>query len=136
MALTMDFDPLGQHRQAHRETSLEAARRRAFTAARRHTFAVRLMRLTFPIAAVGVIAAYALAIAMNFSFGVGNLRVGPVEVTADDLTMRNPSYFGVTQDGGRYEVRAKRAVLELNQNAPVKLFEGELGIGSAIEPAT
>lgn len=123
MALTMDLDPLGQHRHGRQETTLEAARRRAFVAARRHTFAVRLMRVTFPVAAVGVVAAYALAVATSFNFGIGNLRLGPVEVTADDLTMRNPSYFGVTQDGGRYEVRAKRAVLELNQNAPVKLFD-------------
>lgn len=123
MALTLDFDPPGHARRAREETTLEADRRRAFVAARRHTSAVRLMRLAFPVAAVGVVAYYALSLAANFTFGSGQLRLGPVEITADDLTMKNPSYFGVTQDGGRYEVRAKKAILELSQTAPIKLLD-------------
>ena len=37
--------------------------------------------------------------------------------------MKNPSYFGVTKDGGRYEVRAKKAVVEFNRDAPIKLID-------------
>jgi lipopolysaccharide transport protein LptA len=37
--------------------------------------------------------------------------------------MKDPVYFGVTKEGGRYEVRAKRAEVSLNQNAPMKLID-------------
>ena len=49
-------------------------------------------------------------------------------MTADDLTMKDPAYFGVDKDGGRYAVQAKRAVVGFNQNAPIKLIDinGEL----------
>lgn len=123
MALTLDFDPSGHVRRPQQETSLEADRRRAFVAARRHTAVVRLMRYAFPVAAIGVVAYYGLSLAANFTFGSGQLRLGPVEITADDLTMKNPSYFGTTQDGGRYEVRAKKAIMELSQTAPIKLVD-------------
>ena len=60
---------------------------------------------------------------VSWQLGSGRLKVGEVQLTADDLTMKNPSYFGVTKDGGRYEVRAKQAVVEFNQNAPIKLID-------------
>ncbi len=37
--------------------------------------------------------------------------------------MKNPSYFGVTKDGGRYEVRAKKAIVDFNRDAPIKLID-------------
>ena len=37
--------------------------------------------------------------------------------------MKGPSYFGVTKDGGRYEVRAKKAVVAFNRDAPIKLID-------------
>lgn len=123
MALTLDFDPSEPPRSSRQETTLEADRRRAFVAARRHTAAVRLMRLTFPLGALAVVGIYALTLAANWTFGSGQLRVGQVEITPDDLTMKNPSYFGQTQDGGRYEVRAKKAVLEFAPDAPIKLMD-------------
>jgi len=33
--------------------------------------------------------------------------------------MKNATYFGLTKDGGRYEVRAKKAILEFNKEAPI-----------------
>ena len=37
--------------------------------------------------------------------------------------MKNPTYFGLTKEGGRYEVRAKKAVVEFNKAAPIKLID-------------
>ncbi|RTL72889.1 MAG: LPS export ABC transporter periplasmic protein LptC [Hyphomicrobiales bacterium] len=122
MALALNMPPAGPSR-TRGETSLEADRQRAFSAARRHTALVRLMRFSLPVAAVGVVGFYAVALLSSFSLSVGNVRVGQVEVTSEDLTMKNPSYFGTTQDGGKYEIRAKKAILEFNQNAPVKLVD-------------
>jgi hypothetical protein len=64
----------------------------------------------------------------SWKIGSGRLDVGQIELTPDDLTMKNPKYFGVNKDGSRYEVRAKRAVLDLNPKAPIKLMdiEGDL----------
>ncbi|MDX2202359.1 MAG: LPS export ABC transporter periplasmic protein LptC [Hyphomicrobiaceae bacterium] len=118
----MDMTSAGSFR-AQGTTSLEAERQKAFAAARRHTLLVKTIRMVLPLAAVGVVGLYAVSLLSSLSFNVGNVRIGQVEVTSEDLTMRNPSYFGTTQDGGRYEVRAKKAILEFNQNAPVKLVD-------------
>lgn len=100
-----------------------AERARAFSQARRHTAVVRALRVALPLGIVGVGVLYGVVLTMTLKIGSGRLNVGQVEITPDDLTMKNPSYFGVTKDGGRYEVRAKRAVVEFNQQAPIKLFD-------------
>ena len=87
-------------------------RARAFRRARRHSLMVKMLRFALPIGAVSAAALYGLRLGDSWQLGPGRLKVGAVEVTADDLTMKNPTYFGLTKDGGRYEVRAKKAVLE------------------------
>jgi LPS export ABC transporter protein LptC len=99
------------------------ARERAFRVARRHTRLVRLLRFALPCAAVVIFGAYLLTLTIGWRLGAAGLKVGEIAVTADDLTMKNPSYFGVTKDGGHYEVRAKRAVIQFNEQAPIKLID-------------
>ena len=99
-------------------------RARAFRSARRHSLLVRALRIALPVVTLGAAAVYLIALNTAWKIGPGRLNVGQVELTADDLTMKNPSYFGVTKDGGRYQVRAKRAVVEFNrQQAPIKLID-------------
>jgi lipopolysaccharide transport protein LptA len=98
-------------------------RARAFTLARRHSRMVKVLRLALPLAALVFTIAYILTLTASWKFGAGRLNVGQVAFTADDLTMKNPSYFGLTNDGGRYEVHAKNAVVELNNQAPIKLID-------------
>src|SRR5262245_54019222 len=96
----------------------------AFRSARRHSLLVRALRIALPVLTLGAAASYLLALNASWKIGPGRLNVGQVELTADDLTMKNPSYFGVTKDGGRYQVRAKRAVVEFSrQQAPIKLID-------------
>jgi lipopolysaccharide transport protein LptA len=97
-------------------------RARAFAAARRHSWVVAVLRIVLPLTALGILCAYALVVAMSWATNAGNFKVGAVEITADDLTMKNPSYFDVTSDG-RYEVRAKRAVVAFSKDAPIKLID-------------
>lgn len=123
MAITMDArdgyaragSPLG--------AAAEDGRVHAFQRARRHSLLVRTLRLALPIGAVGLAAFYALTLGVSWRLGAGRLNVGEVQLTADDLTMKNPSYFGLTKDGGRYEVRAKKAIVEFNREAPIKLID-------------
>src|SRR5262245_25524298 len=101
-------------------------RARAFRSARRHSLLVRALRIALPVVTLGAAAAYFIALNSAWKIGPGRLNLGQVELTADDLTMKNPSYFGVTKDGGRYQVRAKRAVVEFGRQqaqAPIKLID-------------
>jgi LPS export ABC transporter protein LptC len=96
----------------------------AFRSARRHSLLVRALRIGLPVLTLGAAASYLLALNTAWKIGPGRLNVGQVELTADDLSMKNPSYFGVTKDGGRYQVRAKRAVVEFGrQQTPIKLID-------------
>src|SRR5262245_65488027 len=98
----------------------------AFRSARRHSLLVRALRIALPVLTLGAAASYLLALNSAWKIGPGRLNLGQVELTADDLTMKNPSYFGVTKDGGRYQVRAKRAVVEFGRQqaqAPIKLID-------------
>ena len=76
-----------------------------------------------PTTAILFTAYFALTFGISWQLGPGRLKVKDIEVTADDLTMKGPSYFGVTKDGGRYEVRAQKAVVAFNRDAPIKLID-------------
>jgi lipopolysaccharide export system protein LptA len=100
-----------------------AERAGAFRKAERHTRVVRVLRLALPLAAATCLAFWGVTLGVSWKLGRGNLRIGEVTVTADDLTMKNPSYFGQTRNGGHYDVRAKKAVLEFNHEGPIKLID-------------
>ena len=123
MAITLDT---GNARRPGRTPAVTVARvsqrARAFAVARRHSRLVAVLRIVCPLVAIGIVGVYALIVAMSWAKNAGKFRVGGVEITADDLTMKDASYFDVTSDG-RYEVRAKRAVVAFNQNAPIKLID-------------
>jgi lipopolysaccharide transport protein LptA/LPS export ABC transporter protein LptC len=123
MAITLDT------RNARRPGRMSTAtiaslsqRARAFAAAKRHSWVVAVLRVVCPLVAIGIVGAYALIAAWSWIKNVSPIKVDDVVIRADDLTMKNPSYFDVTEDG-RYEVRAKRAVVPFNQNAPIKLID-------------
>ena len=101
---------------------------RAFRAARRHTWLVRALKLAAPLTALAVVAGYGVLLRANFAFSIGNFGVDKVTVTEDDLKMKNPSYFGTTNEGGKYTVRAREAVVGLKQTEPIKLtgIDGDL----------
>src|SRR5262245_54070489 len=123
MAITLDT---GNARRAGRAAATIGARvserARAFVVAKRHSRLVALLRIVCPLIAIGIVGVYALIVAISWSKNLGKFKVGEVKITADDLTMKDPSYFDVTKDG-RYEVRAKRAVVAFNQSAPIKLID-------------
>jgi LPS export ABC transporter protein LptC len=122
MAITMDA------RQAPMSRVLTGAqdavaRERAFRRARRHSLLVKTLRIVMPVGAASVAVFYALTLGVSWQLGAGHLKVGEIQLTADDLTMKNPKYFGLTKDGGSYEVRAKKAIVEFAKDAPIKLID-------------
>jgi hypothetical protein len=98
-------------------------RAKAFAEARRHSVLVRLLRIALPLAAACILAAYALVLMVSWQLSVGRIDVGGIVLTADDLTMKDPSYFGVAKGGGHYQVRARRAIVAFNQDGPIKLID-------------
>jgi lipopolysaccharide export system protein LptA len=96
--------------------------------ARRHTVFVKLMRVLLPLIVIASFAGYGLFLKTSLSIGGGTLVPGKIEVTSDDLKMKNPRYFGVTKENGKYEVRAREAIVDLAMTGPVKLegIDGDL----------
>ena len=99
------------------------ARAHAFRLARRHSLLVKALRIALPLGAAGFAVFYGLSLGVSWQLGPGRLKVGEIQLTQDDLTMKNPKYFGLTKEGGRYEVRAKKAILEFAKDAPIKLID-------------
>jgi lipopolysaccharide export system protein LptA len=101
---------------------------RAFQTAQRHSLLVRILRILLPIAVVGILGGYAAVVTVNSTL-LPKIKIGGIEITADDLTMKDPVYFDTTSDG-RYEVRARRAIVSFGQKkeTPIKLIDvsGEL----------
>ncbi len=104
------------------------ARLRAIGKARRHTLGVRALRFVLPVVVVGLAGVYGLFLQAQFKIGPGTFRPGKIEVTADDLKMKNPNYFGVTKEGGKYDVRAAEAAVDFAQTGPIRLtlIDGDL----------
>ena len=100
-----------------------------FRGARRHTILVRILRILLPLTIVSAFGVYGLILSASFNVGgAGTLRPGKIEITASDLKMKNPSYFGVTKENGKYEVRAREAAVDFAMTGPVKLegIDGDL----------
>lgn len=129
MAITFDTRAArGSGPSAGEGDDVAGRRDRAFALARRHSRLVRALRVALPLASVLLLAAYGLVLFVSWQLGSSRIKVGSIQLTADDLKMKDPVYVGVTKEGGRYQVQAKRADVSLNQNAPIKLFDitGEL----------
>jgi LPS export ABC transporter protein LptC len=105
----------------------QKSRTKAFRVARRHSFFVRALRMLLPLSAVAV-GAVGFVVYGQIPVGRGTLRPGKIEITADDLKMKNPSYFGVSKEGDKFEVRAKEAAVDFAQTGPIKLtgIEGDV----------
>ncbi|MFZ1102292.1 MAG: LptA/OstA family protein [Hyphomicrobiaceae bacterium] len=103
-------------------------RAHAFRAAQGHSLLVRLLRVLLPLAIVGILGGYVATVVITSTL-LPKIKLEGFTITADDLTMKEPSFTDTTKDG-RYEVRARRAIVSFGQkkDTPVKLIDvsGEL----------
>lgn len=123
MAITLDTRRTRGVEPAGEASANVMDRERAFAAARRHSRLVRALRVLLPLTAVCLLGAYSLVLTVSWQLSNSRLKVAGVQLTADDLKMKDPVYFGLTKEGGRYQVRAKRAEVSFNQNQPIKLID-------------
>src|SRR5262245_26495136 len=91
-----------------------STRARAFQSAKRHSRLVALLRIVLPLAAGGVFLAFAVYVAAAWHLQNSKFKITGIEITAEDLSMKDPSFSDATKDG-RYEVRAKRAVFAFSK---------------------
>lgn len=104
------------------KTATAADRERAFRKARWNTFFVRLFRWVLPIGALALLGVYVASAFSEFELGSGaTVSLTIPEITAQDLTMKNPRYSGFTKDGGRYEVTAQSARQDFSVKNKIEL---------------
>lgn len=114
MAMTYDADraqgaPKGGARATGSGLVFAADRGDSFRKARRHTQLVKFLRVALPGAGVLICAVYAAALIGANGISSGLPEVPIPRITPQDLSMQNPNYDGVTEDGGTYRVAAARA---------------------------
>lgn len=90
---------------------------RAFRAARRHSRLVRVLRITIPIAVVGVLAVMFLVTYFNPLRMLGKLPIdiSDLVVSGTKVTMEKPRLSGFTQDQRAYELSADSAAQDLTK---------------------
>jgi lipopolysaccharide transport protein LptA len=99
----------------------EAARARAFRAARRHTWLVRALKVVLPLASLSLLVLYPLTVKRALDVGPGRLSYDRIDAGAEHLIMENPSYEGFDKRGNRYRVHARSATLDPSRKAPILL---------------
>lgn len=102
-------------------------RQRAFRRARFHTMRVRVLRVVFPVLAVGLLGIYGLFLRQTITLETGS-DGGAAEVSfrasslsRDSLKMANPRYEGYAEDGSEYVVEAQSAVLGMKRTDPIQM---------------
>lgn len=106
------------------------ARKRAFTAARRHSRRVRALRFLLPVA--GVLAVAAFAAKTHFSFpGMADLTSAGLSVTRNSIIMDRPRLTGFAGDKREYTVAADRAIQPLASPGEVRLESLQATLTSA-----
>lgn len=96
---------------------------RAFRAARRHSRAVRFMRLAVPAGVIVVLLGFGLATYFNPLRALAKLPVNlnDLVVSGTKITMERPRMTGFTKDGRAYEFHADAAAQDLTKPDIVEL---------------
>jgi lipopolysaccharide export system protein LptC len=96
---------------------------RAFRAARRHSRAVRIMRLAVPAGVILVVLGFGLAAYFNPLRALAKLPVNlnDLVVSGTKITMERPRMTGFTKDGRAYEFVADAAAQDLTKPDIVEL---------------
>jgi lipopolysaccharide export system protein LptC len=105
------------------------ARRKAFTAARRHSRRVRVLRVLLPLLTAGGVAGFVALARLAMPAGL-DLESAGLSVTRSSIIMDRPHLTGFDRHGREYSVAAKRAIQPLLKPGQVRLEEIEAKVGS------
>lgn len=84
----------------------KADRAKAYKAARRHTVLVKALRLVLPTIAIATVGLYVVSAKLSAKFGDVTPSFEKFELSTEDLRMVTPKLEGVTDNNGRYVIRA------------------------------
>lgn len=125
MAITTDLERPSRRSSRSGPTGLGEAdardRVRDFRRARRHSLAVRLMRIGLPIGALLLSAGYVAVVLRTVGIGSAIAKLPIPRITAENLVMDNPHYEGFNKDGGKYVVDADAAQQDFALPGVIKL---------------
>jgi len=110
----------------------DEARLRAFAAARRHSWLVRLLRVAAPASVgLGVAVLIVGAVFDPFHAKTNGLSVGEFSVDGSKIVMGRPKLTGFRRDGRAYVVNAAKAIQDVTRPTVVELrqVDGDLGLG-------
>jgi|FEC22Drversion2_1045045.scaffolds.fasta_scaffold00009_148 lipopolysaccharide export system protein LptC len=93
---------------------------RSWHDARRHSRAVRILRIGLPALALLTVA-WLIVSARAFPPTIGNVDLGEVGLDGTTLTMENPALSGYNENGTSYEVTAARALQDVTNPRIVTL---------------
>lgn len=106
-----------------------AARRlKAFAVARRHTWLVRFLKTTLPVAATVALVVYGGLVWLIVGQRPKNFDPGTMRIDSENVTMENPKYDGFGKDGTRYQFRAVTAITDIKMSGAIRLnsIDGDL----------
>ncbi len=106
-------------------------RARAFRAARRHSIAVKALKILLPLAAAGTLSLYFIPTRLSIEIGGATASLEGVSVEAGSLKMVNPKLSGMHPEYGRYEILADTALQDVDTPHRVAL---DAIIGSLVSP--
>jgi len=106
-------------------------RARAFRAARRHSIAVKTLKVLLPLATLGIVSLYFIPQKLSVEIGGATASLEGVSVESGNLKMVNPKLSGMHPDYGRYEIRADTAMQDVDTPKKVAL---DAITGSLVSP--
>lgn len=89
---------------------------------------MRILKIALPVTALAATGIFATSILKLTGFGSGIPEIAMPQILPENLAMENPHYEGFNADGGRYWVKAARAIQDLQTLGSIKLegITGEL----------
>jgi len=108
-----------------------AERARAFRVARRHSIAVKVLRVLLPVAALAMVSLYFIPTRLAIEIDGATASLEGVSVESGNLKMVNPKLSGMHPDYGRYEIRAETAMQDVETPQKVAL---DAITGSLVSP--
>jgi len=128
--MSVGVDQAGRSRGFVVQLSVEE-RARAFRAARRHSIAVKTLKVLLPLATLGIVSLYFIPQKLSVEIGGATASLEGVSVESGNLKMVNPKLSGMHPDYGRYEIRADTAMQDVDTPKKVAL---DAITGSLVSP--
>ncbi|MEM6614902.1 MAG: LPS export ABC transporter periplasmic protein LptC [Pseudomonadota bacterium] len=96
-------------------------RARAIKGAKRHSYAVRLLRVVLPGATAGLLSLFLLSVLVSETTQIGPVTVDAIRIDEGALVMENPRMTGLDQNERAYALRADQASQRLDNSNQIDL---------------